>query len=143
MVCEKNVGTVHDFMKDPIKLVERDGFLYAQGTTLGADNGVAVAYMLAILDDDSLLHPDLECLFTVQEETGLIGAEQFDASPIRAKLMINLDSGPDDTLLISCAGGMRTHLTKTFACVPFSGEALRIDVYKRQQMDGGENGVLV
>lgn len=137
MVCEKNVGTVHDFMKDPIKLVERDGFLYAQGTTLGADNGVAVAYMLAILDDDSLLHPDLECLFTVQEETGLIGAERFDASPIRAKLMINLDSGPDDTLLISCAGGMRTHLTKTFACVPFSGEALRISV---RGLAGGHSG---
>ena len=61
MVCEKNVGTVHDFMKDPIELIERDGFLYAKGTTLGADDGVAVAYMLAILDDDELLHPDLEC----------------------------------------------------------------------------------
>ena len=137
MVCEKNVGTVHDFMKDPIELVERDGFLYAQGTTLGADNGVAVAYMLAILDDDSLLHPDLECLFTVQEETGLIGAERFDASPIQAKLMINLDSGPDDTLLISCAGGMRTHLMKQFTPVPFSGEAMLISI---RGLAGGHSG---
>lgn len=137
MVCEKNVGTVHDFMKDPIELIERDGFLYAKGTTLGADDGVAVAYMLAILDDDELLHPDLECLFTVQEETGLIGAERFDASPIRAKMMINLDSGPDDTLLISCAGGMRTHLTKKFTSVPFSGEAMRISV---RGLAGGHSG---
>ena len=137
MVCEKNVGTVHDFMKDPIELIERDGFLYAKGTTLGADDGVAVAYMLAILDDDELLHPDLECLFTVQEEMGLIGAERFDASPIRAKMMINLDSGPDDTLLISCAGGMRTHLTKKFTSVPFSGEAMRISV---RGLAGGHSG---
>ena len=75
MVCEKNAGTVHDFTKDPIKLVEKDGFLYAEGTTLGADDGVAVAYMLAILDDDTILHPDLECLFTVQEEIGTRGAK--------------------------------------------------------------------
>ncbi len=137
MVCEKNVDTVHDFMKDPIELEERDGFLYAKGTTLGADDGAAVAYMLAILDDDTLLHPDLECLFTVQEETGLIGAERFDASPIRAKLMINLDSGPDDTLLISCAGGMRTHLTKEVTFLPFSGEAMKISI---RGLAGGHSG---
>ena len=137
MVCEKNVGIVHDFEKDPIKLVEKDGFLYAEGTTLGADDGVAVAYMLAILDDDNLLHPDLECLFTVQEETGLIGAERFDASPVRAKLMINLDSGPDDTLLVSCAGGMRTHLTKEFRAVPFWGEAIWISI---RGLAGGHSG---
>lgn len=137
MVCEKNAGTVHNFQKDPIQLVEKDGFLYAEGTTLGADDGVAVAYMLAILDDDSLLHPDLECLFTVQEETGLIGAERFDASNVQAKLMINLDSGPEDKLLISCAGGMRTHLTKEFAAVPFWGDALKISI---RGLAGGHSG---
>ena len=68
MVCEKNNDSDHDFSKDPIELIEEDGFLHANKTTLGADDGVGVCYMLALLDDESLKHPALECVFTVQEE---------------------------------------------------------------------------
>ncbi|MGN1054813.1 MAG: aminoacyl-histidine dipeptidase, partial [Erysipelotrichaceae bacterium] len=74
MVCEANKSTVFDFKKDSLKLKVEDGWLTAEGTTLGADDGTGVAYMLAILDDDTLAHPALECAFTVQEEVGLIGA---------------------------------------------------------------------
>ena len=74
MVCEKNEGTVFDFAKDPIKCYIEDGWLKAEGTTLGADDGIGVAAQLAVLDDNSLEHGPLECLFTVEEETGLDGA---------------------------------------------------------------------
>lgn len=92
IVCEKNNDCPHDFEKDPLKLYIEGDYLKAEGTTLGADNGTAVAYMLAILEDDALVHPALECLFTVQEETGMDGARGFDGSQISAKTMINLDA---------------------------------------------------
>ena len=83
MVCEKNADSDHDFAKDGLRLSVKDGFLWADGTTLGADNGIAVAMMLALLDTEE--HPTLECLFTVEEETGLAGAKGFDCSPVTAK----------------------------------------------------------
>ncbi|MBE6618287.1 MAG: aminoacyl-histidine dipeptidase [Ruminococcaceae bacterium] len=104
MVCEKNAGTVHDFTKDPLKLRIKDGFLCAEGTTLGADDGVAVAMMLAILESNEQL-PEIECLFTVGEETGLVGAESFDYSVIRSKKMINMDSEGEGIAVVSSAGG--------------------------------------
>ena len=75
MVCEKNSGTEHDFLTDPIEIIQKDDMLYANGTTLGADNGIAVAMMLAILDSSDIAHPRIECLFTTQEEVGLNGAQ--------------------------------------------------------------------
>ena len=82
MVCEKNGDSDHDFEKDPLDLYIENGMLRARGTTLGGDDGVAVALMLSLLDDDSLGHPTLECLFTSGEETGLYGAHGFDCSVI-------------------------------------------------------------
>ena len=82
MVCDKRAGVEHDFEHDGIDLVVTDGILTANGTTLGADNGIAVALMLTVLDDDSLVHPALECVFTTDEETGLVGAETLDKSQI-------------------------------------------------------------
>lgn len=108
MVCEKNEATVHDFMKDPIKLILEGDRLRADGTTLGADDGVAVAMMMAVLEDDSLVHGPLECLFTVEEETGLGGMKHFDKSLIQSDLMINLDSEESDTAVVGCASGVRT-----------------------------------
>ncbi len=108
MVCEKNEDTVHDFLCDPIKLVLDGDTITADGTTLGADDGVAVAMMLALLEDESACHGPLECLFTTEEETGLGGMKAFDKTQISAKYMINLDSEDDDTAVISCAGGFRT-----------------------------------
>ena len=92
MVCEKLAGVAHDFTTDPLDLIIKDGVLSANGTTLGGDNGAAVACMLAILDDDTLTHPALECVFTTQEEIGLNGAEALDKSLLSSRTMINLDS---------------------------------------------------
>ncbi len=108
MVCEKNADSDHDFLRDGLKLSVKDGFLWADGTTLGADNGIAVAMMLALLETDK--HPTLECLFTVEEETGLAGAKGFDCSHITAKKMINLDSEEDHQVTAGCAGGCRTEV---------------------------------
>ncbi len=107
MVCEKNADTVHDFEKDSLKLEVKDDFISARGTTLGADNGIAVAIGLAILDSDDVEHPALECLFTVEEEVGLTGAKAIDASNFKSKCMINLDTDTEGIFLTSCAGGLK------------------------------------
>lgn len=106
MVCEKNAGTEHDFMTDGLDLYIDDGWLKARGTTLGGDDGCAVAAMLCALDSDTLRHPELECLFTTGEETGLYGATGFDYSVVRSKKMINLDSEAEGVATVSCAGGI-------------------------------------
>jgi len=111
MVCEKNKGTVHDFTKDPIKLIQEGNILHADGTTLGGDDGFGVSMMMAILDDDSISHPTIECLFTSSEEVGLVGASNFDYSYVAATRMINLDSAEDSTVIIGCCGGVRTEYT--------------------------------
>lgn len=108
MVCEKNADTEHNFLTDGLKLFVEDGKIGAKGTTLGADNGIAVAYMLSLLSEDT--KPCIEMLFTVCEETGLEGAKSFDVSSITAKRMINLDSEEDDTVTTGCAGGVRTDI---------------------------------
>ncbi len=107
MVCEKNADVEHDFDTQGIDLVVENGFVKANGTTLGGDNGVAVALMLALLDDTTLVHPPLECVFTTQEETGLFGAANLDCQNITAKTMINLDAEQEGIATVSCAGGVR------------------------------------
>lgn len=111
MVCEANSDVVHDFTKDPIRLVRNGDILTADGTTLGADNGVAVALMLALLDDDSVSHPMLECIFSSDEEMGMTGMRAFDASVVQGRKMINLDSEGEGIATVSCAGGVRTTIT--------------------------------
>lgn len=108
MVCEKNEGVEHDFEKDGLDLFVENGLLGARGTSLGGDNGIAVAMMLSLLSTDA--HPALECLFTVEEETGLAGAKGFDCSKISARRMINLDSEEENTVTAGCAGGVRTEV---------------------------------
>lgn len=92
MVCEKNKDTVHDFEKDPIELVRNGNVMMANGTTLGADNGIAVATNLAIMEDKSLAHGPLELLFTIDEETGLTGAANLKSGFVQSKTLMNLDS---------------------------------------------------
>ena len=116
MVCEKNNDSDHDFSKDSIELIEEDGFLHANKTTLGADDGVGVCYMLALLDDESLKHPALECVFTVQEEVGLNGAMGLDKSILKAKKMIGLDRGKEKIITVSCSGGRRTDNRESSPC---------------------------
>ena len=110
MVCEQNMGTEHDFANQGIELEIADGWLCARGTTLGADNGIAVAMMLAVLASD-LSTPPLECLFTTDEESGLIGARNLDTRMLTARRLINLDSEEEGYLSIGCAGGVNTHVT--------------------------------
>ncbi len=111
MVCESDPGVEIDFLKDGLKVYVEDGQLRAQGTTLGADDGVAVACMLALLDSTELSHPPLECLFTSSEETGLYGAVAFDMTRVQARRMINMDSEEEDRIVVGCCGGERTDIT--------------------------------
>ena len=106
MVCEKEPGSSHDFTRDALKLQVEGDYISAQGTTLGGDDGIAVAYGLALLEDDTLEHPALEVVITVDEEIGLLGATALDASPLQAKCLINLDSEEEGYLWAGCAGGM-------------------------------------
>ena len=108
MVCEKNADKVHDFLKDPIELVRKGNLLMANGTTLGADNGIAVATNLAIMADASLQHGPLEFLFTIDEETGLTGASNLQRDFLESKTLMNLDSEEEGALYVGCSGGRDT-----------------------------------
>ena len=138
MVCEKNSATVHDFLHDPLKLKVKDGFLSAEGTTLGADDGTAIALMLALLDDDALAHPMMECLMTSGEETGLIGAGAFDYSVVKARRMINMDSEAEGIAIASCAGGVRTALA--LDCDQYPAPPLKALSIKVTGLAGGHSG---
>lgn len=105
MVCEKNSDVDHDFAKDAIKPVIKGDWIYASGTTLGSDNGIGVCSALAIMEDNSLIHPPLEFLFTVEEETGLIGATKIQPGFLKGKKLLNLDSEEEGVFTIGCAGG--------------------------------------
>ena len=108
MVCECNIGCEHDFSTDPLDLFLDGDLVGARGTTLGADDGVAVAIMLAILDGACAQHGPIQCLFTASEEVGLDGARGFDYGKIFAKRMINMDGAEQDRLVVGCAGGVRS-----------------------------------
>jgi dipeptidase D len=110
MVCEKNRDSRHDFMKDPISLRIDGEWVKAKNTTLGADNGIGVAAMLAVLEDKTLNTGPLECLFTTDEEIGLIGAFELDPSMIEGKMLINLDTGDLGVIYVGCAGGKDSHM---------------------------------
>ena len=108
MVCEKNADKVHDFLLDPIELVRKGPVIMANGTTLGADNGVGVATSLAIMEDRTLEHGPLELLFTVEEETGLTGAKNLGARLVESRTLLNLDSEEEGAIYVGCAGGKDT-----------------------------------
>ncbi len=139
MVCEKNADTDFDFLKDGLKLVERDGYIWADGTTLGADDGAAVAIMLSILDDENFDAPEIECLFTTGEETGLIGAINFDYSLIKSRKMINLDTECDGEAIAGSAGGVRCRLTRK---IEYAEVAQKTKNYKIKigGLKGGHSG---
>lgn len=109
MVCEKNMGVDHDFAADPIALVRDGDWITADKTTLGADNGIAVAMMLAVLESDATPLPPIECIFTVDEETGLTGALGIDPAIVTGRTLINLDTEDEGFFCIGCAGGKNTY----------------------------------
>ena len=110
MVCQKTLESDHDFMKDPIILVREGDILHAKDTTLGADDGIAVAYMLSVLENNELKTPRIECVFTVSEEEGMDGAIALDVTPLKGKRLLNIDSEEEGEFIAGCAGGSINHL---------------------------------
>lgn len=141
MVCEKNAATHHDFDEDPIRLLVEDSddgpMIRADGTTLGADNGVGVCMALAAAQDPDVRHPALELLFTVDEETGMTGAIGLDASLVTGRTLVNLDTEEDGVLTVGCAGGCDSDLAWTFDAGKVTGDCLRLDV---RGLRGGHSG---
>ncbi|MGL4741112.1 MAG: aminoacyl-histidine dipeptidase [Sarcina sp.] len=141
MVCEKNKDTVHDFEKDPIKLRIDGDYIYATGTTLGADNGIAVAYGMAVLAGN-YEHPALELLITTDEEAGMSGAIALEGKNIKGKVLLNVDSEEEGEFLVSCAGGARTAMTLKidWENADESKKALEIRV---RGLKGGHSGMSI
>ena len=107
MVCEKNIESKHDFLRDPIEFIVEGDILRANGTTLGADNGIAVAFGIALLASEDISHPQIELLVTIGEEVGMVGAQALDPNNLDGRILINIDSEEEGKLLVSCAGGIR------------------------------------
>ena len=139
MVCEKNNATVHDFENDPIETIVDGEWLRANGTTLGADNGIGVAAELALLASNDIEHGPIECLFTVDEETGLTGAKALQAVFMTGNILLNLDSEDEGQIFMGCAGGKDTQGTFHYTPVPTDPERfyIRIDV---TGLNGGHSG---
>jgi dipeptidase D len=139
MVCEKNEGTVHNFDSDPIRVVRNDDWLKADGTTLGADNGIGVAAALAVMESTDIAHGPLEFAFTIDEESGLTGAVEFPAGLLKAKYFLNLDNEETGTLCIGCSGGIKTTARHKVTLRPASaGTGYRVKV---SGLKGGHSGV--
>lgn len=138
MVCEKTPDCPIDFEKDGLALRVDDGIISAEGTTLGGDDGIAVAFGLAILAADDIPHPPLEVVLTVDEEIGMFGAADLDCTPLKARMMLNLDSEEEGTLLVSCAGGTSAtcHLPVEYEEADGIEATLKID-----GLTGGHSGV--
>lgn len=138
MVCQKNTDSGIDFEKDPLDIFTDGDLVRARGTTLGGDNGIAVAMVLAILESDSLSHPPIEAVFTSDEEVGMLGAAALDTSPLRAKRLINIDSEEDDTVTVSCAGGADFTAASDFRRKPVFGNEVTITL---SELCGGHSGI--
>jgi len=139
MVCEKNEGVVHDFFNDPIVPVVEGGWVKALHTTLGADCGIGIAASLAILADEHLVHPPIEALFTVDEESGLTGAMNLESDMLKGKILLNLDSEDEGEIFIGCAGGIDSVATLNYLPepVPAGFVAFKITV---SGLQGGHSG---
>lgn len=138
MVCEKESNKDIDFSTDGLELLTDGDFIFADRTTLGGDDGIAVAMILAILEDDSLAHPPIEALFTVDEETGMYGADAIDASQLHGSLLINIDSEEEGVLTVGCAGGARADINLPLAKENVKSPCSRIAV---SGLIGGHSGV--
>ena len=140
MVCEKNRDVVHDFDNDPIIPYIDGEYVKAKGTTLGADNGIGVATALAILEDNTIEHGPIECLFTLDEETGLTGATNLDANVLKASILLNLDSEELGTFFIGCAGGKNTAAKFKFKPQAVPDKYLSYEI-KISGLKGGHSGL--
>jgi dipeptidase D len=140
MVCQKNGDSTHDFAHDPIRTVLRDGFVVAEDTTLGADNGIGVAMILALLEDPALVHGPIEALFTVDEEAGMGGAQGLASGVLQGRVMLNLDTEEWGEFYLGCAGGLDVNVSRhgQAQAWPAGHEAWRIAL---RGLRGGHSGV--
>ena len=138
MVCEKDADCDIDFTKDGLRLRQDGEYISAEGTTLGGDDGIAVAYALALLADPEAKHPALEAVFTVDEEIGMLGADGMDLSVLQGRLLINCDSEDEGVLTVSCAGGARSDFKLPIAYEAAQGKAYCLTV---SELIGGHSGV--
>lgn len=138
MVCQKTEDSNIDFMNDGLNLYIDGDFVKAKNTTLGADNGIAVAMILAVLESDSLSHPEIQAVFTTDEEIGMIGAGKLDTGILTAKKMINLDAEEDDTVTVSCAGGSDFKAVISLNRVKKSGTKVTVTL---KGLQGGHSGM--
>lgn len=138
MVCEKDPDCDLDFSTEGLRLAVDGDWIYAKGTTLGGDDGIAVAMALAVLEDDTLPHPPIEAVFTTDEETGMYGAEGLDASQLKGKILLNIDSECEGVLTVSCAGGARAQID-----LPLSRERNDLPCQRVifRGLQGGHSGV--
>ena len=137
MVCEKAPGCTKDMEREGLDLVVDGDFVRAKDTTLGGDDGIAVAMALAILDDPTIPHPRLEVVLTTEEEIGMLGAAALDVSPLRGRQLLNLDSEEEGIFTVSCAGGSVTTCRLPVTRAPFAGTALRLRI---SWLTGGHSG---
>ncbi len=139
MVPQKNSDKQHDFEKDPIDAYIDGDWVTANGTTLGADNGMGVAAAMSVLEDDTLKHPAIEALFTIDEETGMTGAFNLDANWLKGDILLNLDSEDEGELYIGCAGGINTNVELPYERVKApDGKSYQIVI---KGMKGGHSGL--
>jgi len=138
MVCEKDASSNHDFLKDPIKFVVKGEMLYADKTTLGGDDGIAVAYALTVLDSKDIPHPPLEVLITTEEETGMGGAMALTDEHLQGTRLLNIDSEEEGVFLVSCAGGANIHVFFDIKKEAAKGKFLKITV---GGLLGGHSGI--
>ena len=137
MVCNQEESCTKDMATEGLDLAVDGDLLYAEGTTLGGDDGIAAAFMLAMLDDDSLAHPRVEAVFTTEEETGLYGAEAIDVSPLKGKRFINIDSEDEGIVTVGCAGGVTGIGSVPFGRKAFDGQAFEVKIFG---LRGGHSG---
>lgn len=138
MVCEKEADSNHDFETEGLELMIQDGYVTAKDTTLGGDDGIAIAIALAILEDTSLVHPPLELVFTTEEEVGMEGALGLDTSDLKASYLLNLDSEDEGVLTVSCAGGSTMELEAVYQQEAVNGILYRLSI---SGLLGGHSGV--
>lgn len=138
MVCEKTKDSTHNFDTDPIEIIDEGDILRAKDTTLGADDGIGVAYLLLLLDDEEIKLPAIECLFTTQEEIGMNGARAFDYSDINASYLINLDGEEENTAIVGCAGGVSITYSKAVKIEKCKDKAYKLEI---SGLYGGHSGV--
>ena len=138
MVCEKEDGNDFDFEKDALKLKVDGDFIHAQGTTLGGDDGIAVCYALALLTDNDIPTPELEVIFTTDEEIGMDGAIGLDMSDIKSKMLLNIDSESEGIFTVSCAGGVNAEITLDFDTEENEYNIMEVTF---SELSGGHSGV--